>query len=232
MKHLLATASFIVLGASTVLAADLPARYKAPMMAPAFSWTGCYIGAHAGAGAMHDSWTGEFGNGGLVGGQIGCNYQAGQLVVGIEGEGAWSGIRSRYTSGIDIFDETDRTKNKADYSIAGRFGVALDRTLVYGKAGWVWGQFEFSETFAGEGLPGVARANKTLNGLLVGVGIEHAVTNNWTVKFEYNYLNYGSTYAAFTTCETGGSCFVDFSSNVGADKHIFKIGANYLFNGR
>ena len=33
------------------------------------------------------------GIGGLAGGQIGCNYQTGMLVLGIEGEGFWSGMK-------------------------------------------------------------------------------------------------------------------------------------------
>ena len=63
---------------------------------------------------------------------------------------------------------------------------------VYGKAGWVWGKFDFlsTDTFSGGGFNGGPRlitdaASDTLNGLLLGVGIEHALTNNWTVKLEY-----------------------------------------------
>ncbi len=108
MKKLLASASFVVLGAASAMAADMPmkaAPYYAP--APVFSWTGCYIGVHAGAGVMHDNGTspttflednfsggnGERGTGGLAGGQLGCNYQDGNWVIGIEGEGYWSGMQ-------------------------------------------------------------------------------------------------------------------------------------------
>jgi hypothetical protein len=40
------------------------------------------------------------GVGGLAGGQIGCNYQIGMLVLGIEGEGFWSGMKIT----LDRFD--------------------------------------------------------------------------------------------------------------------------------
>ena len=47
-KFLLAVAS-IVLGTASVQAADLAARYtKAPMMAPAYNWTGFYVGGNVG----------------------------------------------------------------------------------------------------------------------------------------------------------------------------------------
>jgi hypothetical protein len=50
----LATAAVLGIGAAS--AADLPMR-AAPYAAPVqvFSWTGCYIGVHAGAGVMRDS---------------------------------------------------------------------------------------------------------------------------------------------------------------------------------
>src|SRR5258705_5455430 len=85
-----------VVCAGTASAADLAARpmpYAAP--APAFSWTGCYVGVHGGAGVLHDQGfqsgggvtedlrADRHGTGGLAGGQIGCNYQTGMLVLGI-----------------------------------------------------------------------------------------------------------------------------------------------------
>src|SRR6266850_165367 len=82
-------------------AADLAARpmpYAAP--APVFSWTGCYVGVHGGGGVLLDQgfqasagFADRHGVGGLAGGQIGCNYQTGMLVLGIEGEGFWSGMK-------------------------------------------------------------------------------------------------------------------------------------------
>ena len=71
--------------------------------APVFSWTGCYVGVHGGAGVFHDQGfrpqggevmlidgggplADRHGVGGLAGGQIGCNYQMGMLVIGLEGE--------------------------------------------------------------------------------------------------------------------------------------------------
>jgi outer membrane immunogenic protein len=243
MKKLLASASFIVLSSATVFAADLPMNYKshAPYMAPVFNWTGCYVGVHGGGGAMRDSFTDQTGTGGLAGGQLGCNYQDGNWVFGAEGEGYWSGIKATSASSVNsegVRDTVD-TKNKYDFSIAARAGIAFDRTLVYGKAGWVWGQFDFlsSDTnFNGVGVPPTIRtssASGTLDGLLLGVGIEHAITNNWTVKLEYNFLKYGSKELSFTNCQSNAipTCFAAGGTDtVRADKQIFKIGANYLFN--
>jgi outer membrane immunogenic protein len=177
-------------GAGAVSAADLAVKampYAAP--APAFSWTGCYVGVHGGAGVFHDQGfrsgggittdlSGDrHGVGGLAGGQIGCNYQIGMLVLGIEGEGFWSGMKIT----IDRFGgingstllESASIRNKWDYDVAGRFGVAFDRALVYGKAGWVAGRFDWNATDVNcTFVCTTTQASATLDGLLIGLGLE------------------------------------------------------------
>jgi outer membrane immunogenic protein len=243
-----ALAGATLLDAGVASAADM-AMKAAPYAAPVrvFSWTGCYIGVHAGAGAMRvnnaeGSSGSDTGTGGLAGGQVGCNYQDGNWVFGAEGEGYWSGMKSTNASSSSFEGITEdrfvaTAKNKSDFTIAARAGIAFDRTLVYGKAGWAWGRFDFNATETCCGInPGfdTVSASGTLNGLLLGVGIEHALTNNWTVKLEYNYLKYGSRELSLTECEGGGGsttfCAPTGTTTFRADKQIFKIGANYLFN--
>jgi outer membrane immunogenic protein len=185
------------------------------------------------------------GSGAVAGGQLGCNYQDGNAVFGLEGEGYWSSLKT--TTGTS-FNETGNadgafnfaatTKNKDDFTIAARVGVAFERTLVYGKAGWVSGNFSFGsvETFTalpasrvGSFTDSIA-ATKTLNGLLLGAGIEHAFTPNWTVKLEYNFLDFGSGAASFNECFTGSPCAITGTTSQHTSKQIFKVGFNYLFN--
>ena len=35
--------------------------------------------------------------------------------------------------------------------------------------------------------------------MLIGVGFEYALTDNWTTKFEYNYIDYGNKIVDFTS---------------------------------
>jgi outer membrane immunogenic protein len=234
-------------GAGAASAADLAVKarpYAAP--APVFSWTGCYVGVHGGAGVLLDQgfqgggflFDDKHGVGGLAGGQIGCNYQIGMLVLGIEGEGFWSGMKVTSDqfggiTGSTLLSSTS-IKNKWDYDVAGRFGVAFDRALVYGKAGWVAGRFDWNfanvtctfNCFATQG-------SATLDGLLIGIGLEYAFFNNWTAKFEYDYLGFGSKNVLFTSTCSGLFCAFPISTNtqnVSADKHIFKVGLNYKFD--
>src|SRR3990172_5088830 len=94
-----ALAMVTIMGAAN--AADIQRRQampaKAPMyMAPAYNWTGFYIGVNGGGGWGRSDWSNAGGtadsnlSGGLVGGTIGYNYQAGQAVFGLEGDLDWS----------------------------------------------------------------------------------------------------------------------------------------------
>src|SRR5579862_5816646 len=111
-----------------------------------YSWSGFYVGGNAGAGTVTDQgWTtndatpvDRTGWGGLVGGQVGYNAQYNMLVFGVEAEGFWSSMQDH----ADFFDGNTlegrgTVKNNSDFDIAGRFGLAFDRALVYGKAGVV-----------------------------------------------------------------------------------------------
>src|SRR5262249_22544196 len=105
MKRLaVATLGVLALGAGSVSAADLPPVYKAPpvVTAPAFSWTGFYVGGNIGYGwgpgptditplpsaALFVNLLPQTLNadprGVIGGGQFGFNYQAGALVWGLE----------------------------------------------------------------------------------------------------------------------------------------------------
>jgi outer membrane immunogenic protein len=249
-SKLIAVAAAIgaMLSIGVASAADLPMKalpYVAPP--PPFSWTGFYIGGHAGAGVMLDQGflsqgsvqvltTGpadRHGIGALAGGQIGYNWQMGMFVLGIEGEGFWSGMKvtqDRFAgSNPGVLVEIATIKNRWDYDIAGRFGIAIDHALIYGKAGWVAGNFAWnlSEIFS----PAFnVNSSATLNGLLIGLGLEYAFTNNWTVKFEYDYLGFPAKDVLFTEVPCATCRPFTFTQSVSADKHIFKVGFNYLFN--
>ena len=167
------------------------------------------------------------GIGGLAGGQIGYNWQIGQLVLGIEGEGFWSGMKVTADSfHLNTLVSTATIRNKWDWDIAGRFGLAFNRALVYGKAGWVEGGFQWN--FSVPGFPDVVTGNHNLDGLLIGIGLEYAFDNNWTAKFEYDYLGFPAKNVLFTDFDPRGT--FTFTNSVSADKHIFKVGFNYLFN--
>jgi outer membrane immunogenic protein len=214
-----------MMAAGIAQAADMAPVYKrAPVAAPAHTWTGCYIGGHAGGGVILSDFVDDtdWGGGGVAGGQIGCNYQTTWLVVGVEAEGWWSSLRGKdsFSSPNGFFSEI--VKNRWDFDIALRVGAAaFGNGLLYGKAGMVWGRFDFRR----QDLEENSRGSTTLPGLLLGAGLEYAFSPNWTGKIEYDYLNYVTTDTRFSGTGT-------FTERTGAQSHIIKVGINYMLGGR
>jgi outer membrane immunogenic protein len=238
------TAIGLCLGVSAGSAADLGPALKAPPVAP-FTWTGCYGGLQVGLGTQTDGFAqgneeGFFGGNGangwgvVAGGQIGCNYQISQLVVGIEGDGLWSSIKNTggfNEAGVDGFGEQFRTRNSWDADVALRVGAAFDRLLIYGKGGVAWGGFNFRYTETEGGVSDFIEngQNIVLPGVLIGIGMEYAFLPNWTGKIEYNFIAYSQQPVNFTETEGGVTSPIVFSENFGATKQIIKVGVNYKF---
>src|SRR5713226_8057512 len=121
MKKALGLVGATLLFAGPAFAADVGTKapaYRAPPLAPVFSWTGFYVGVHGGYG-----WSTSQGldlKGGFGGGQIGYNYQINNFVLGIEGDGAWADI-----SQSSAFLPNTSFRLNALASLRGRLGVAF-----------------------------------------------------------------------------------------------------------
>jgi outer membrane immunogenic protein len=243
-----AAIGFVLLaaGALSAQAADLPRRMpvKAPPPAvAAFSWTGCYIGAHAGYGWGQKKWsfpetgfefTSHDVDGPLVGGQIGCNLQQGQWVFGIEGQASWADIDGSSsiafgTIGDFPLDASFHSKTDIVGTIAGRLGLAFGatgQTMVYAKGGLAFAHDKHSMVGTFGPISIEVPSEKYMRwGWMVGGGLEHAFNNNWSIKGEYNYMHLGSENVSFCTVAACG----DF--RIKQHLHVVKFGINYRFGG-
>ena len=237
MKRLaLGIVGLAALLAAPATAADLAARpaVKAVAPPPVFSWTGCYLGLHVGGGKQSSDYVnfgeGGFGSVGAVGGaQAGCNLQWRQFVVGVEGEYWASGLRDRNFFQSEFGSEEYSSQNRWDAAIAVRSGLAFERAFIYGKLGVVWGKFDYAFDDI-DASPHAERGSATFTGVLIGAGFEYALTDNWTTKFEYNYIDYGNKIVDFTDTECNPVCTASsFRATVKEVKQIAKVGVNYKF---
>jgi len=235
MKKILLTGTAILtLVSGSAMAADLrPARgpapvyTKAPLMAPAFSWTGCYIGGNAGGLWAKKDWT-NVGraessvdiSSGLAGGQVGCNYQVTQWVFGIQADYDWSNASATATDAF-FLATTDQTKIKALASVTGRVGYAWDRFLGYVKGGGAWESDEYSVT---SGFL-LSTASETRTGWTIGVGGEYAFTDWLTGFAEYDFYDFG------TKSNTFGGTFGTTIIDIKETKSVAKAGLNIKFGG-
>ncbi|MGC1780115.1 MAG: outer membrane protein [Xanthobacteraceae bacterium] len=195
-------------------AADLPMRPAPAPVAPVayappvYNWSGFYIGGHIGGGFENSSWTDPFGganntfnNSGFLGGaQIGVNTQFNWLVVGLEGDFSWtSDIKG---SGTDSIGDAITTSPQWTSTVTGRVGAAFDRLLVYGKGGVAIAEDESTFTPVG----GAALTDDmTRVGWTAGAGLEYALTNNWALRAEYDYLGFGSKQLNFGAISTNAN---------------------------
>ena len=66
---------------------------------------------------------------------------------------------------------------------------------------------------------------------MVGVGIEYAFAQNWSVKAEYTYMDFGTERILLTpTSNLAGT--VPFDDDSGRTIQVVKVGLNYKFAGR
>ena len=219
-------------------AADLSLGYRAPQNYVIFTWTGFYFGAHGGGAWGRKEETiapFTFGrtvltpadttidiSGGLAGGPIGANYQAGSWVLGVEADVSWADLTGNTSCATDIVGvaENCRVRVNALGTLAGRLGFALDRMLLYGKGGAAFANDKYELNSIAE-----YRSNETRWGWMVGAGIEYSFSDNWSAKIEYNYLDFGTRAVQFAT--TAGITPLD--TNIRESIHVAKVGINYRF---
>ena len=167
----------LLASASTALAADLPRRVEpmAPAMvaAPAFNWSGLYLGAHVGGTFAADNVFGENDARLMAGVQIGWDWQfAPTWVLGIE-------------ANYSFVDSNDGGVfgNRNVGSVTGRLGYTWGSTLLYAKGGYAWADTRRSFGFLGD--------SDGASGFTIGGGFEWMFAQNWSAKIEYQYYDFG-----------------------------------------
>ncbi len=216
-----------------------------------YSWTGFYAGTNSGGVVGTANVSDPFGPSiygddvtspsSIFGGQIGYNRQMNKWVWGVEADADWAEADGRNTclaySG-DYISADCRVRTNALGTLAGRLGYAAGpegRTLVFAKAGGAWTSNSVSvvnnNLFAG-GEAGITK-NFTAWGWMVGGGVEHALTPRWSVKAEYNYLDFGDTTIAYPASTLGipptSATVAAATTKIDEQEHLFKVGVNYHF---
>jgi outer membrane immunogenic protein len=213
-------------------AADLPAAPRPAPLAPVayappvYNWSGFYVGGHIGGGFADSSWSDPFTGGSnnfnkggfLGGGQVGFNTQFNWLVLGLEGDFSWTGIKSH---GTDSIGDALTTNTQWTSTVTGRVGAAFDRLLVYGKGGLAIARDQSSLT---DLALNTSSTTLTRTGWTAGAGLEYALNRNWSARLEYDYLGFGSKSLNFTTPVLGS-----VTSNANLNVQEIKAGLNFKF---
>jgi opacity protein-like surface antigen len=212
----------------------------APPAQPLMNWSGLYAGAYAAAAVGQ----GQLGfvngvqanpglSGFLGGGQIGYNHQ----VIGLEGEGG--GLHAKGAKACTplnrtgfspaappvLFDMTCNAEISWTATLTGRAGYAWDRLLGYVKGGAAWTHenlFVTCNLFPCTNLAGLPTRGFGVSafqtGWTVGAGLELAITQNWSVKAEYNFIDFGKV----SRTASDGTAIT-----VGTTASVVTVGVNY-----
>lgn len=259
--------------ATSAFAADLapPTHTTVPLVpvAPIFSWTGFYGGVNAGYAdptanfgvVPGGKWIGDpdlagivnagtrsLGLRGFTGGvQAGYNYQVDKIVLGIEGDLNYLGLKNSYATPIfpgrfvGTYWASGSVGLDAFYTLRGRLGLAADHWLFFVTGGLAVTSEKFSQSInflsPQEALPATGpaggahagSASTTAASWTAGGGSEYALNQQWSVKGEYLYVNlksmsFGSTYNSITMARYSMQHNLSLSG-----LNVFRVGLNYHF---
>ncbi|WP_413992044.1 outer membrane protein [Labrys okinawensis] len=228
-RSLPAAFAVIAIPAATMAADLAPNRIEpiAPVMP--YSWAGFYVGANAGyafggsdeVGLWHNSTKdgiiGKIGGKGFVGGvQAGYNYQIDNFVLGLEADIQGGAVTDSVSNAA--LDGGSRAHSKINWygTLRPRVGYAIDRTLIYATGGLAVAGVDYQLSATNYGA---FSKTSTKAGWTVGAGIEQAITDNISVKLEYDYVG-------FERYRTGNTNLYSYPT---PSFHAIRVGVNYKF---
>ena len=194
-----------------------------------FKWTGFYLGALAGyhwTDADVDTWRLVDKNfqldNWLAGGFFGGNYQFdNNIVIGMEGEFDYSdGANNR---SVDVIIAGAPEAGTGDFdlgwggSVRGRFGYAMDQTLIYATLG---GEVATGSVTGSALTYSLDTGEKVMFGWTAGAGIEQAFTDHLFGRLEYRYSYYPAVDHSFRW---------DPNFSISASQSLLKAGLGYKF---
>jgi outer membrane immunogenic protein len=212
-----------------------------------YEWRGFYIGGNAGYGVARNTSSARFIDfagdpletfvqspaGGLIGAQVGYNWQYGHWLVGLEGDLQYANQASAscVNSCIDAHSLNVDQSIRWLGTVRGRVGYVPGTSLFYMTAGLAYGGVSTSGLFGqSANLPQAPYgASSTEVGWALGGAIETPISANWSIKAEYLFIDLGNTghTKAVTDGGEGFPAVIEIDSRI--HDHIFRAGLNYKF---
>jgi len=216
-----------------------------PPPPPPFSWSGCYVGGHVGWGwsattfqdvnltsslSLIGGSAGVNGNGGIFGGQLGCDFEVGRnFVYGAQVSAAGTTITGSGADPNAVETLQAKTEFLGDLSL--RVGFDWDGVLLYLKGGGALAHNQYNDTgvFApaggGASFSSSGTVTATPFGGVAGAGVEWAFARNWSAFLEYDHY-FIASYTVTFSMPGAGNYLVNVSQGIDA----VKGGVNLRFN--
>ena len=252
---LLASTAFV----TPALAADVV--YEEPAapvveLAPAYTWTGFYVGGQAGVAFNNDAGdvnynpatgattTTAFAGGSdssddaaFIGGvHVGYDYQINNFIVGAVADINYidANAVSTYSLGTDTFGVSSDINFVG--TVRAKAGIAADRFAVYATGGLAYADTEVNFFAPGTLTGNLAGFTPTVDsdsddvGYAVGAGVDYLVTQNFSLGLEYLYTDLGETDTTVTYTNGTSAQTFTATSNDDLDFHTVWAKASFRFN--
>ena len=200
-------------------------------------FTGLYFGSHIGGNFPSIDILGEFDNvaptayelepnGWTAGIHLGYTVPVQGAMIGIEA--AWSAANDvdTHPAGSSTSDDFASFEFNDTISLAARFGVFLTpRYMPFVKIGVAWADIKGG---AGDtdGVPpaldrgDVFRTNGWQTGFVVGTGLDVLWARDWSVRAEYEYMDFGSSVIANADGDVNSVAVQNHAIKFGVSRHF------------
>jgi outer membrane immunogenic protein len=243
-----AMAAWLVAGGAA-MAADIQPTYKAPVIAApaAPDWSGAYIGINVGYAWATSDWglstplsaTTAFRsgtlrpNGGIGGGQIGFNWQRGWWFAGIEADLDYRDATDTVSiplvaAGLPVEFRQLESRQEWLGTIRPRVGVVVGPALLYATGGLAVGRITDTQSLLTTTASQTFSVVSTRAGWTLGAGVEYALMQGWSTKFEYLHVDLGDTSLATPAFTPAGQAgFVPSFGTFTNRSDIVRLGLNH-----
>jgi len=238
MKPILLATTILLTAVDAVCAADI----HETLPAATYSWSGAYIGGQAGYArgdgrvglnsnpGYYDNFGWDYSpSGGFGGLYAGYNHHFdGGLVLGVEGDYNFASLKDEtvyQAMGVDLPNMGGVLELHSVGSVRVRAGYAMDRWLPYVAGGLAVANYEHTSVHLPGGAPfGIAK--DTIIGYTLGAGAEYAVSDNWVVRGEYRFADFGRQ-SSTRQVVGGGSAYNP--DEIELTMHDIRVGIAYKF---
>ena len=197
LKSLILGSAAVMVAVSSSQAADSVFADQ-PVTAPdpiVTNWAGFYLGGQVGGAWSDGPLTFAFAtnemedNGFVVGAHAGYDFQVDRWVLGVVGDINFTDLSD--TSAIPAFATINSYDVDRTYSIRGRLGYLVnDSVLAYATGGWAFADVEYTNQFGAS----TQTINETMDGYVIGGGIEWAASDQISAYVEYTHADYGDNF--------------------------------------
>jgi outer membrane immunogenic protein len=162
--------------------------------------------------------------------QAGYDWQSEDFVYGVVADWTWTGLKHTVTNPTGAIS-IPFLQTKVDWlaTFRGRMGMASasGKTIVYLTGGLALGELKSNAgvVFQCPNECFNAALSKTQVGWVVGAGVEHKLSQNWSLFGEFLYYDFGKATAQSTTPDGSNTFVYDFTHDIFQGK----LGVNYRF---